>query len=173
VAACPAAICGFIDRMANPDADGTGMMRAVVIDRFGGPEQLHERHVPLPSPGRGEVLIRLETAGVGSWDPFEREGGYAEMQGMSPSFPYILGSEGAGRVAAIASGVTNLELGDPCLRCQLLESDGRFLRRVRLRRRQSRRADSGGHEHFAGSGDGRCRHDRPARVAGRARRAER
>ena len=40
---------------------------------------MHERRVPVPSPGRGQVLIRLETAGVGSWDPFEREGGYAEM----------------------------------------------------------------------------------------------
>ena len=59
-------ICGFIDRMGNPDAGGTGMMRAVVIDRFGGPEQLYERQVPLPSPGRGQVLIRLETAGVGA-----------------------------------------------------------------------------------------------------------
>jgi NADPH:quinone reductase-like Zn-dependent oxidoreductase len=52
--------------MGNPDAGGTGMMRAVVIDRFGGPEQLYERQVPLPSPGRGQVLIRLETAGVGA-----------------------------------------------------------------------------------------------------------
>ncbi len=112
--------------MANPDADGTGMMRAVVIDRFGGPEQLHERHVPLPSPGRGEVLIRLETAGVGSWDPFEREGGYAEMQGMSPSFPYILGSEGAGRVAAIASGVTDLEVGDRVFAASFLNPTGGF-----------------------------------------------
>jgi NADPH2:quinone reductase len=34
-----------------------------------------------------QVLIRLASAGVGSWDPFEREGGYAEMQGTSPSFP--------------------------------------------------------------------------------------
>jgi len=83
--------------MANPDAVDTATMRAVVIDSFGGPEQLHEGQVPVPSPGRGQVLIRLETAGVGSWDPFEREGGYAEMQGTSPSFPYVLGSEGAER----------------------------------------------------------------------------
>jgi NADPH:quinone reductase-like Zn-dependent oxidoreductase len=112
--------------MGNPDAGGTGMMRAVVIDRFGGPEQLYERQVPLPSPGRGQVLIRLETAGVGSWDPFEREGGYAEMQGMSPSFPYILGSEGAGRVAAIGGGVTNLEVGDRVFAASFLNPTGGF-----------------------------------------------
>jgi NADPH:quinone reductase len=112
--------------MAKPDAGGIGMMRAVVIDRFGGPEQSHERQVPLPSPGRGQVLIRLETAGVGSWDPFEREGGYAEIQGISPSFPYILGSEGAGRVTAIGGGVTNLEVGDRVFAASFLNPTGGF-----------------------------------------------
>ncbi len=47
--------------MANQDAGDTTTMRAVVIDGFGGPEQLHEHQVPVPSPGRGQVLIRLET----------------------------------------------------------------------------------------------------------------
>jgi NADPH:quinone reductase len=112
--------------MANPGHGGTATMRAVVIDRFGGPEQLHERQVPLPSPGRGQVLIRVETAGVGSWDPFEREGGYAEMQGTSPSFPYVLGSEGAGTIVAIGGDVANLGVGERVFAASFLNPTGGF-----------------------------------------------
>jgi NADPH:quinone reductase len=61
---------------------------------------------------RAVVLIRLESAGVGAWDPFEREGGYAEMQGTSPTFPYGLGSEGAGTIAAVGDGVTSRAVGE-------------------------------------------------------------
>jgi NADPH:quinone reductase len=111
-------------RMANPDAAAT--MRAVAIDGFGGPEQLHERRLPVPSPGRAQVLIRLETAGVGSWDPFEREGGYAQMQGTSPSFPYVLGSEGAGTIAAVGDGVTGRAVGDRVFAASFLNPTGGF-----------------------------------------------
>jgi NADPH:quinone reductase len=112
--------------MANPDAGDAATMRAVVIDSFGGPERLHERRVPVPAPGRGQVLIRLETAGVGSWDPFEREGGYAEMQGTSPSFPYVLGSEGAGAIAAVGDGVTSRAVGERVFAASFLNPTGGF-----------------------------------------------
>jgi NADPH2:quinone reductase len=105
---------------------GDTTMRAVVIDSFGGPEQLHESKIPVPSPDSGQVLIRLETAGVGSWDPFEREGGYAEMLGVSPPFPYVLGSEGAGTIAAIGEGVTNREAGDRVFAASFLNPAGGF-----------------------------------------------
>lgn len=101
-------------------------MRAVVIDGFGGPEQLHERRLPVPSPDRGEVLIRLEAAGVGSWDPFEREGGYAAMQGTSPSFPYVLGSEGAGTIAAVGDAVTGHAVGERVFAASFLNPAGGF-----------------------------------------------
>jgi NADPH2:quinone reductase len=112
--------------MANPDAGDTPTMRAVVIDSFGGPEQLHEDQVPVPSPGPGQVLIRLKSAGVGSWDPFEREGGYAEMQGTSPSFPYVLGSEGAGTIAAVGDGVTSPAVGERVFAASFLNPTGGF-----------------------------------------------
>lgn len=51
-------------------------MKAVVIDRFGGPDELAMRDVPVPSIEEDDVLIKLEYAGVGQWDIFEREGGY-------------------------------------------------------------------------------------------------
>lgn len=88
-------------------------MRTIAIDRFGGVEEMKVQTLPVPRVGPEDVLVRLEFAGVGEWDPFEREGGYAEMTGETPEFPYILGSEGAGVVAAVGERVTEFALGDP------------------------------------------------------------
>jgi NADPH:quinone reductase len=112
--------------MANPDAGHTATMRAVVIDGFGGSERLHEGRLPIPSPGPGQVLIRLESAGIGSWDPFEREGGYHEMLGMSPSFPYVLGSEGAGTITAVGEGVTSRAIDERVFAASFLNPAGGF-----------------------------------------------
>jgi NADPH:quinone reductase len=80
----------------------------------------------MPAAGPGQVLIRLDAAGVGSWDPFEREGGYAEMQGTSPSFPYVLGSEGAGTIAAVGDGVTSRTVGERVFAASFLNPAGGF-----------------------------------------------
>ena len=53
-------------------------MKAVAIDRFGGVETLKTQDLPIPAVGDDEVLIHVEAAGVGVWDPFEREGGFAK-----------------------------------------------------------------------------------------------
>ena len=55
-------------------------MRAIALDRFGGPETLKVQTVAVPEPGADEILIRVESAGVGAWDPYEREGGFVELQ---------------------------------------------------------------------------------------------
>lgn len=101
-------------------------MRAAVIDQFGGPENLRIATVPVPDLGPGEVLIRVEIAGVGEWDPFEREGGYAEMQGSEPSFPYVLGSEGAGVVAAVGERAGRFQEGDRVYAAGFLNPKGGF-----------------------------------------------
>jgi NADPH:quinone reductase len=106
--------------------EGRSAMRAVVMDRFGGPEVLEVRDLPVPEVGPGEVLIRVEAAGVGEWDPFEREGGYAKMFGIEPRFPYILGSEGAGTVAAVGEGVNRFEEGDRVYAAGFLNPKGGF-----------------------------------------------
>ena len=59
-------------------------MSAAVIDRFGGPEVLHLESMPVPVPKRNEVLIRLEAAGIGVWDPDVRTGGSEGGQGPLP-----------------------------------------------------------------------------------------
>src|SRR5205814_8802088 len=87
-------------------------MRAAALDRFGGVETIQIKALPVPEPGPDEVLLRVEAAGVGVWDPYEREGEFAKMFGQKPRFPYVLGSDGAGTVAAVGEQVRHLKEGD-------------------------------------------------------------
>jgi NADPH2:quinone reductase len=87
-------------------------MRAAAIDRFGGVENIQMKTVPVPELAPDEVLLRIESAGVGVWDPYEREGEFAKMFGTNPRFPYVLGSDGAGTVAAVGQQVRGLKEGD-------------------------------------------------------------
>lgn len=102
------------------------LMRAVAMDRFGGPEVLKIQTIPIPRVEAGEVLIRVEWAGVGEWDPFERQGGYAEMLGLEPAFPYILGSEGTGTIAAVGEQVSRFQEGDRVYAVGFLNPKGGF-----------------------------------------------
>jgi NADPH:quinone reductase-like Zn-dependent oxidoreductase len=101
-------------------------MQAVAIDRFGGPETIHLETLPVPEVGPDEVLIHVESAGVGVWDPFEREGGFAQMFGTEPRFPYVLGSEGAGTVAAVGERVSRFQPGDRVYAATLTNPKGGF-----------------------------------------------
>jgi NADPH:quinone reductase len=101
-------------------------MRAIAIPRFGGVDMLMMRRVPAPDVGPDEVLVHLEFAGVGEWDPFEREGGYARMLGMNPAFPYVPGSEGAGTVAAVGERVRGFAPGDRVYAVGFLNPKGGF-----------------------------------------------
>ncbi|AKQ67906.1 Oxidoreductase, zinc-binding dehydrogenase family [Myxococcus hansupus] len=101
-------------------------MKAAALDRFGGPEVLGMKTVTVPEVGAGEVLIKVETAGVGSWDSAEREG---EMEAMKPgksSFPYVLGTDGAGTVVAVGEGVTKCKAGDKVYASGFLNTKGGF-----------------------------------------------
>lgn len=101
-------------------------MKAIVIDRFGGPDELMVRDVPIPSVGDEEVLIKVEYAGVGQWDIFEREGGYDEMLGLNSLFPYILGSEGSGVICEKGKNVDNFSIGDRVYASGFLNPKGGF-----------------------------------------------
>ena len=83
-------------------------MRAAAIDRFGGPEVLTIHTLPVPKHNAQEVLIAIDTAGVGMWDTRSRQGKWAE----SEDFPLILGTDGAGIVAAVGSSVKRFNIGD-------------------------------------------------------------
>ena len=69
-------------------------MRAVVFERNGGPEVLVPGEVADPQPGEGEVLVRVEAAGVNYMDVYEREG----KPGYGSKPPAVPGAEGAGTI---------------------------------------------------------------------------
>jgi NADPH2:quinone reductase len=84
-------------------------MRAAAIDRFGGPDVLTIHTVPVPQVDAGEVLIRVHTAGVGSWDADMRGGWWPFGR---PRFPIVLGTDGSGVVAAADRRVRRMKPGD-------------------------------------------------------------
>src|SRR5262245_31144468 len=101
-------------------------MKAVAIDRFGGPDTLKLQTLPVPEVGPDEVLIRVEYADVAVWDPFEREGGFAKLFGTEPRFPYVLGTDGAGTVAAVGERVSRFKKGDRVYAAALTNPKGGF-----------------------------------------------
>jgi NADPH2:quinone reductase len=81
-------------------------MRAIYIEKTGGPEVLQFGERPAPEPGKGEVLVRIAASGVNFVDTYHRSG-------LSKvPVPSILGSEGAGTVDWIGEGVTKFKPGD-------------------------------------------------------------
>jgi NADPH2:quinone reductase len=84
-------------------------MFAVAIDRFGGPDVLVGHALPIPHLDVNEVLIAVDTAGVGPWDADVRKGLFAARK---PRFPMVLGYDGAGIVAAVGARVRRLKVGD-------------------------------------------------------------
>src|SRR5262245_32699720 len=101
-------------------------MRAAALDRFGGVENIQMKTLPMPELAPDEVLLRVESAGVGVWDPFEREGEFAKMFDIDPRFPYVLGSDGAGTVAAVGEQVRGLKEGDHAYALALVNPKGGF-----------------------------------------------
>jgi NADPH:quinone reductase-like Zn-dependent oxidoreductase len=85
-------------------------MKAAVIDHYGGPEVLHLADVPDPTPGEGEVLVRVAAASVNPVDTRDRSG---DTRGWRPlEFPAIIGWDVSGTVVALGPGVTGHAVGD-------------------------------------------------------------
>lgn len=81
-------------------------MRAAVVTAFGEPLRIDER--PIPTPGEGQVLVRIAASGVCHTDIHAADGDWP----VKPSLPFIPGHEGVGTVAAVGRGVTTLKEGD-------------------------------------------------------------
>ena len=81
-------------------------MFAIQAMRQGGPEVLAYNELPDPVPGPGQVLVDVRAAGVNFIDTYRRGGMYPMP------FPHIVGSEGAGTVAALGEGVSTVAVGD-------------------------------------------------------------
>jgi NADPH:quinone reductase-like Zn-dependent oxidoreductase len=93
-------------------------MRAILIERYGGPEVVRVvSDVPVPTPGHGEVLIKVACAGVNFMDIHTRQGKYAQSRTYSVGLPCVLGMEGAGTVVGLGKGVSNLRPGQRVAWC--------------------------------------------------------
>lgn len=90
-------------RMTLPDT-----MRAVCVHQFGGLEAIRYEEVSRPMPGEGQVLVCVKAAGVGPWDALVRSG----QSALHQSLPLILGSDLAGVIAEIGSGVCGFQCGE-------------------------------------------------------------
>jgi NADPH:quinone reductase-like Zn-dependent oxidoreductase len=86
------------------------MMKAVVIDSYGGNDVVHIRDVPLPAPGRNDVLVKVHAASVNPVDWKIRAGMIKILTGRT--FPKILGSECAGEIVETVAGATRFQKGD-------------------------------------------------------------
>jgi propanol-preferring alcohol dehydrogenase len=110
------------------------VMRVAVISEFGAPLVLEER--PVPTPGRGEVVVRVEACGLCHTDIHAAHGDWP----VKPSLPLIPGHGAVGKVSAVGSGVAEIRFGDrvavpwlgwACGRCEYCLSGEETLCRLR------------------------------------------
>jgi NADPH2:quinone reductase len=83
-------------------------MRAICVRKTGGPEVLVLEDLPDPTPGDGQLVVRLHAAGVNPVDVYIR----SAAQGRNPVLPYVPGMDGAGVVESVGSQVTGFAPGD-------------------------------------------------------------
>ena len=95
---------------------------------------LHE--VPVPKPGPHEVLIAIETAGIGSWDASIRDGSWRKPG--RPRFPLVPGVDGAGVVVAKGARVRRFHLGDRVYAYEFGNRQGGFYAEFAAARRRAR-----------------------------------
>jgi NADPH2:quinone reductase len=86
-------------------------MRAIRIEQYGGPEVLRQVDVDIPSPGRGEVLVRVACAGINFMDIHTRQGKYRNSSTYPVRAPCTLGMEGAGEVVGVGPDVPPVMIG--------------------------------------------------------------
>lgn len=84
-------------------------MKAVVINRFGGPEVLEIQDVPTPQPGPEEVLVHVRSTALNRADLLQRQGRYAAPPGAAQNIP---GLEFAGEVAESGTNANRWDKGD-------------------------------------------------------------
>ncbi|HKW49555.1 MAG TPA: quinone oxidoreductase [Gemmatimonadaceae bacterium] len=81
-------------------------MNSIRVHKTGGPEVLRIEELPDPMPGPGELVVNIEAIGVNFIEIYQREGLYTVQR------PFTPGSEAAGTVRALGSGVTDFKVGD-------------------------------------------------------------
>lgn len=89
-------------------------MRAVVYDRYGPPEVLRTREIPVPVPQANQVLIKVAATSVNlsDWEGLTGSPMYARLGGLRAPVRRVLGSDIAGTITAVGPGVTRFREGD-------------------------------------------------------------
>ena len=92
-------------------------MRAWLMESYDGIEKLRLAEVETPSPGAGEILLKVRFAALNPADAFLAQGSRQYL----PDLPHVLGRDGAGDVLAVGPGVANVCVGDKVgiLRCEV------------------------------------------------------
>ena len=83
-------------------------MKAVVVDRYGGPFRVAE--LPISETAPGQILVRVEAAGLNPMDWKFADGAFREV--VPAVFPMVIGSDAAGEVAAVGESVSRFGIGD-------------------------------------------------------------
>jgi NADPH2:quinone reductase len=81
-------------------------MKAIRVHAYGGPEALTLEELPIPQPGPGQALVKIEAIGVNYIDVYQRTGLYPAP------LPRLMGVEGAGVVEVLGADVTEVKVGD-------------------------------------------------------------
>ena len=89
-------------------------MKAIIINKFGGPEVFTPLDIELPKVGPGQVLIRVEASSVNPVDTKIRSG---VLEAIAPPFPAVLHGDVAGVVESVGEGVSGLNPGDHVYAC--------------------------------------------------------
>src|SRR5690606_12493710 len=110
--------------MARSSLATVPTMKAVRMHGAGGPEVLRYEDIPIPTPGPGEVLVRIHAAGVNPIDWKVRDGFGQPWLGRPD--PGILGFDLAGIVEATGEGVSRFRVGDAVYGCTSLRRNGAY-----------------------------------------------
>jgi NADPH:quinone reductase-like Zn-dependent oxidoreductase len=103
-------------------------MKAAYIERQGGPEVLRYGDLPAPKPGADEILVDIVAASVNGADWKVREGGYGTLK-----FPYVLGRDFSGTVAAVGAAVTDFKPGDAVFAVLPAGQEGTYAEQVAVK----------------------------------------
>lgn len=104
-------------------------MKSAFFTRHGDPEVLQYGDLPDPVAGRGDVLVDVHAASVNAADWKMRRGSYAPVA----HFPYVLGRDFSGVVAALGEGVTEFEVGEPVFGVCDVGQEGAYAEKIAIR----------------------------------------
>jgi NADPH:quinone reductase-like Zn-dependent oxidoreductase len=110
-------------------AQGGNDMKAVYIDRHGGPDELKFGDLPDPVARPGEVVVDIHAASINGADWKVRTGeSYPQTK-----FPYVLGRDFSGIVSAVGEGVADLRVGDPVFAVCDVGQEGAYAEKIAIR----------------------------------------